>query len=93
MIFHFEKKSICSKNCHKNFTAQVVLLTPNFSPGVTGHITILHGSPHTFWVTYYDDGKHENYLKGKTIKSKFTESFQKKYKGTLPELKELKDLI
>lgn len=92
MIFHFEKKSLCGNNCHKNFTAQVKLLTPEFSAGINGHVTILHGMPHTYWITYYDQGTHENFVRGESVHSKFTESFQKKYSGPLPKLDDLKNL-
>lgn len=78
--------------CHKNFTAKVIQLTPEFSPSVNGHISIDHGVTHTCIVTYYDQGTHENFRKGKSVHSKFTETFQKKYNGPLPKLDDLKNL-
>ena len=99
MIFHFKKNvDACGPKCHDNFKAQVVALCPEFSPGVNAHISISHGKPnHTFWVTFYNLGYHENWVESKdgngiSVQTKFNKT-QKKYTGKLPDLKDLKKLF
>jgi len=91
-VFHFKKKLLCNKNCHKNFTAQVVALCPSFEAGVNGHITILHSTPyHEIFVACYNTGKHENWSVKGIQYTPFNE-IQKKWKGKLPTKAQLENL-
>jgi len=90
-IIYFKKELPCGKNCHENFSKQVTMLCPNFKDSVTGHISILHSSPHEIIVSCYDKGNHENHRKGKIISTKFNNT-QQTFQGTLPTKSELEDL-
>jgi len=99
MIFIFEKKVDCPKNCFKSFQEQVQKLTPAFKAGINGHCSITHfhkPKKHLFFVTYYDKGVHEDSIlvkkKRQSHMTKFNE-FQEKYTGVLPSLDELKKLV
>jgi len=92
-VLKFKKKLVCGKNCHKNFTAQVVALCPSFETGVNGHITILHSTPyHEIFVTFYDSKKgHENWTSHGIQYTKFNE-IQKIWKGKVPTKSEVENL-
>lgn len=94
MILHFKKKLIHTNDmeCHENYTHTISALCPKFKSSITGHITITHSEPfHEIWVTFYDQGKHENYSRGQTLSTNFND-IQKKYTGRVPTKTELEEL-
>jgi len=97
MIYHFKKKLTCGKNCQEDFTQDVIDLCPIFSAGINGHISISHSKPyHEIWVTFYNDGKHENFRSldkthHKVISTKLDKN-QKKFRGNIPTLAQLQNL-
>jgi hypothetical protein len=98
MICHFKKKIDCTPQCHDNVTSKVVQLYPEFITGVTGHISISHGKPnHTFWITFYDLGVHENWINSKdgigTSEQTELNEKQKKYTGKKPNVDEIKNAL
>ena len=102
-VFYFKKQMDCvtPQKCFNLFWTSVKALTPSAQLSVNMHITIYHADPyHEIWVTYYDTGHHENFVRHEDFKKgKLCRSFtieqtpfneiQKKYKGKLPTKTEL----
>ena len=99
MIIHFEKSiTACGENgvsCAEKLESKLKLLLPEYIQGINGHLSIMHhaNGNHEIFFCLYDKGKHESMTEGKLIQQKFTHEKQKKYKGTLPTLSEIKSIF
>jgi len=92
-VFSFKKKLTCGKTCHEDFDQKLLNLIPSLEISKNFHTTILHSKPfHIIEISIYDKGKHEFKRGNKIISTKFGQSFQKKFKGDLPNLAQLQDL-
>jgi len=105
-VLHFKKKMDCKNatKCFNNFWENYLTLHPSARLGIEMHVTIYHSLPHhLIWLSYYTDGKHENWVRdekfeeGKVsthfhiVKTPFNKS-QKRFKGEIPKIKDIQKL-
>lgn len=83
---------VCTPTCSEDYEKKILELVPTAIGSINFHLTMTHGNPHQIEIAFYDNGEHESKRRNKIISQKFTNSLQKKFKGSLPSKSQFEDL-
>ena len=91
----FTTKTRCSnaRLCTQKLEKELKLLLPTYEPGINGHTSCHHEkNKHTWFIALYSKQHESQERPGVLLFQKLTQK-QKKFQGTLPTEKQLKELI